>query len=66
MPDGKNLPRLVRLRRRRLLEVERGSHNSGWSGDSIQRVVQPTIAADGEKAEALKFGRHESWSFYWR
>jgi hypothetical protein len=27
---------------RRLLEVERVSHNSGLSGDSIKRVVQPT------------------------
>ena len=42
---------------RRLLEVERVSHNSGLSGDSIQRVVQPTVTADGEKAPALKFGQ---------
>jgi len=27
------------------------------SGDSIQRVVQPTVTADGEKAPALKFGQ---------
>jgi hypothetical protein len=26
------------------------------SGDSIQRVVQPTVTDDGEKAPALKFG----------
>ena len=38
-------------------EVERVSHNSGLSGDSIQRVVQPTVTADGEKAPALKFGQ---------
>lgn len=42
---------------RRLLEVERVSHNSGLSGDSIQRVVQPTVTKDGEKAPALKFGQ---------
>ena len=42
---------------RRLLEVERVSHNSGLSGDSIQRVVQPTVTAEGEKAPALKFGQ---------
>ena len=42
---------------RRLLEVERLSHNSGLSGDSIQRVVQPTVTDDGEKAPALKFGQ---------
>jgi len=40
-----------------LLEVERVSHNSGLSGDSIQRVVPPTVTADGEKAPALKFGQ---------
>ena len=27
------------------------------SGDSIQRVVQPTVTADGEKAPALQFGQ---------
>ena len=42
---------------RRLLEVERVSHNSGLSGDSIQRVVQPTVSENGEKAPALKFGQ---------
>src|SRR5438105_4474449 len=44
-------------RTRRLLEVERLSHNSGLSGDSIQRVVQPTVTEGGEKAPALKFGQ---------
>jgi hypothetical protein len=55
-----NLPYLQKIGReinRRLLEVERVSHNSGMSGDSIQRVVQPTVTADGEKAPALKFGQ---------
>jgi hypothetical protein len=55
-----NLPYLQKLGReinRRLLEVERVSHNSGSSGDSIQRVVQPTVTDDGEKAPALKFGQ---------
>jgi hypothetical protein len=54
-----NLPYLQKIGRainRRLLEVERVSHNSGLSGDSIQRVVQPTVTGDGEKAPALKFG----------
>ena len=54
-----NLPYLQKIGReinRRLLEVERVSHNSGLSGDSNQRVVQPTVTADGEKAPALKFG----------
>ena len=55
-----NLPYLQKLGRqinRRLLEVERVSHNSGLSGDSIQRVVQPTVTEDGEKAPSLKFGQ---------
>ena len=55
-----NLPYLQKIGReinRRLLEVERVSHNSGLSGDSIQRVVQPTVTENGEKAPALKFGQ---------
>jgi hypothetical protein len=55
-----NLPYLQKIGReinRRLLDVERVSHNSGLSGDSIQRVVQPTVTNDGEKAPALKFGQ---------
>ena len=55
-----NLPYLFKIGReinRRLLEVERVSHNSGMSGDSIQRVVQPTVNQDGVKAPALKFGQ---------
>jgi hypothetical protein len=55
-----NLPYLQKVGRqinRRLLEVERVSHNSGLSGDSIQRVVQPTVTEDGKKAPGLKFGQ---------
>ena len=55
-----NLPYLQKIGRqinRRLLEVERVSHNSGLSGDSIQRVVQPTVTEDGEKVPSLKFGQ---------
>jgi len=54
-----NFPYLQKIGRqinRRLLEVERVSHNSGLSGDSIQRVVQPTVTEDGNKAPSLKFG----------
>jgi hypothetical protein len=60
---NKGLSNLAYLRKvgreinRRLLEVERVSHNSGLSGDSIQRVVQPTVTEDGEKAPSLKFGQ---------
>jgi hypothetical protein len=56
----KNLPYLQQIGRqinRRLLEVQRVSHNSGLSGDSIQRVVQPTVTEDGKKAPGLKFGQ---------
>jgi hypothetical protein len=54
-----NLPYLQRLGRhinRRLLEVERVSHNCGLSGDGIQRVVQPTMTDEGQRAPGLKFG----------
>lgn len=55
-----NLPYLQKIGRqinRRLLEVERVSHNSGLSGDSIQRVVQPAVTQDGKTAPGLKFGQ---------
>jgi hypothetical protein len=55
-----NLPYLQQLGRhisRRLLEVERVSHNCGLSADSIQRVVQPTETEKGEKAPGLRFGQ---------
>jgi hypothetical protein len=55
-----NLPYLHKIGRqinRRLLEVERVSHNRGLSGDSIQRVVQPAVTADGNQAPGLKFGQ---------
>jgi len=51
------LQKIGREIHRRLLEVERVSHNGGLSGDSIQRVVQPTVTEDGEKTPALKFGQ---------
>jgi hypothetical protein len=51
------LQKIGRQINRRLLEVERVSHNSGLSGDSIQRVVQPAVTEDGKKAPGLKFGQ---------
>ncbi|MGH9454547.1 MAG: hypothetical protein ACRD2O_11335 [Terriglobia bacterium] len=54
-----NLPYLERRGghvNRRWLEVERVSHHCGLSGDSIQKVVQPTVTEDGESAPGLKFG----------
>ena len=55
-----NLPYLQKIGRqinRRLLEVERVSHNSGLSGDSIQRVLQPAVTENGKKSPGLKFGQ---------
>ncbi len=50
------LQKIGRQINRRLLDVECVSHNSGLSGDSIQRVVQPAVTEDGKKAPGLKFG----------
>jgi hypothetical protein len=50
------LKQLGRQINRRLLEVERISHNCGLSAQSIQRVVQPTVNKDGQRAPGLKFG----------
>jgi hypothetical protein len=49
----KNLGRQIN---RRLLEVERVSQNCGLSAESSQRVVQPTVTQDGQRAPGLKFG----------
>src|SRR5437016_13483201 len=54
-----NLPSLKELGHQinqRLLEVERISQNCGLSAGSIQRVVQPTVTKDGQRAPGLKFG----------
>ncbi len=51
------LQKIGREINRRLLEVERVSHNGGLSGDSIQGVVQPGVTDDSEKAPALKVGQ---------
>ena len=50
------LQRLGRPSKRRLLELERVSHNCGLSADSIQRVVPPTVHEDGQKAPGFRFG----------
>lgn len=41
---------------RRLLDVQRVSHNCGLSGESLNRVVQPTVTEDGQRAPGLRFG----------
>jgi hypothetical protein len=50
------LQQIGRQINRRLLEVERVSQNCGLSAEGIQRVVQPTVSADGQKAPGLRFG----------
>jgi hypothetical protein len=55
----KNLSYLQQLGRninRRLLDVQRVSYNCGMSDESIQRVVQPTVTDDDQRAPGLKFG----------
>ena len=55
----RNLPYLQQLGRhinRRLLDVQRVSHNCGMSNESIHKVVQPTVTEDGQRAPGLKFG----------
>src|SRR3984885_13979274 len=66
LPNLQYLHKIGRDNNRRWLEVDRVSHNSGMSGDSIQRVVQPTVTADGEKAPALKSADPGSWHCFWR
>jgi hypothetical protein len=54
-----NLPYLQQIGRninRRLLDVQRVSHNCGLSGESIERIVKPTVNQDGQPAPGLKLG----------
>lgn len=50
------LQQIGRQINRRLLEVEQVSQNCGLSADGIERVVQPTVEEDGQKAPGLRFG----------
>jgi hypothetical protein len=57
--DLSNLPYLQQIGRninRRLLDVQRVSHNCGLSGESIDRVIKPTVNKDGQPASGLKLG----------
>ena len=38
------------------MDVQRVSHNCGLSGESIDRVVRPTLTEDGQRAPGLRFG----------
>jgi len=57
--DISNLVYLQQIGRsinRRLLDVQRVSHNCGLSGESIDRIVKPTVTKDGQRAPGLKLG----------
>ena len=54
-----NLPYLQQIGlniNRRLLDVQRVSHNCGLSGETIERLVKPTVNEDGQRAPGLKLG----------
>lgn len=58
--DLKNLPHLKQIAHHinhRLLEVERASQDCRFSQQSMQRLIEPTLTPDGEKAPGLKFGQ---------
>jgi hypothetical protein len=58
--DLANLPFLQRIGReinRRLLDVQRISHNCHLSQESVERVVLPTVTPDGQRAPGLRFGQ---------
>jgi hypothetical protein len=58
--DISNLPFLQRIGHeinRRLLDVQRVSHNCHLSQESVARVVLPTINPDGQRAPGLRFGQ---------
>jgi len=58
--DLKNFPHLKQILHpinHRRLEVERGSQNCRFSQPSMQRLIEPTLTPDGEKAPGLKFGQ---------
>jgi hypothetical protein len=54
-----NLPFLQKIGRetnRRLLDVQRISHDCHLSQASVERVVHPTVTPDGQPAPGLRFG----------
>lgn len=58
--DLSNLPFLQEIGRginHRLLDVQQVSHNCHLSQESMERVVQPTVASDGQRAPGLRFGQ---------
>lgn len=57
--DIANLPYLPQIGRevnRRLLDVQRVSQDCTLSQESVNRLVQPTVTDDGQRAPGLRFG----------
>ena len=58
--DLSQLPYLEQIGRqinRRLLDVQRVSHNCHLSQENVERVVLPTVTDDGQRAAGLRFGQ---------
>ena len=58
--DISNLPYLQKIEpdiNRGLLDVQRVSHNCHLSQQSIERIVQPTLNSNGQRAPGLRFGQ---------
>jgi hypothetical protein len=58
--DLSQLPYLEQIGRqinRRLLDVQRVSHNCHLSQENVERVVLPTVTEDGQHAAGLRFGQ---------
>jgi hypothetical protein len=58
--DISNLPFLQKLGRqinRRLLDAQRISYDCVLSAQSLERIVQPTVTDDGQRAPALRLGQ---------
>lgn len=56
----KNLPHLKQILKHinhRLLDQERTGPNGQFSQQSLQRLTEPTVTPDGQKAPGLKFGQ---------
>ncbi|MBI5423483.1 MAG: hypothetical protein HZA32_05310 [Opitutae bacterium] len=54
----KNLPQLRKIgfqANRRLLDVQRATHDCAVGDDALRRIVQPVVV-DGQRAPALRFG----------
>jgi len=51
------LQQIGRTINRRLLDVQRVSHNCHLSQENVERVVLPTVTSDGQRAPGLRFGQ---------